>query len=170
VVGRRQDLAGGRGGSKMTRRTVAQVMPEAGESVPEVATLPEQAQHTAFLASVSSLLAGSLDYQETLEQLAQLAIQSLADWCIIDMVEEDQTPWRMAVAHRDPENGALVSSPRPAGCSPTRSTTQPRSEAWFTWPSPFSPTGVPRCSSRRMDRSGRWRRRTSIRRRSGWFG
>jgi len=33
-------------------------------------TVPEQAQHTAFLASVSSLLAGSLDYQETLEQLA----------------------------------------------------------------------------------------------------
>ena len=107
----------------MTRRTVAQVMPEAGESVPEVATVPEQAQHTAFLASVSSLLAGSLDYQETLEQLAQLAIQSLADWCIIDMVEEDETPWRMAVAHRDPATADLAREleqwPPPGGASPS---------------------------------------------------
>ena len=107
----------------MTRRTVAQVMPEAGESVPEVATVPEQAQHTAFLASVSSLLAGSLDYQETLEQLAQLAIQSLADWCIIDMVEDDETPWRMAVAHRDPATADLAREieqwPPPGGASPS---------------------------------------------------
>src|SRR5437762_13692740 len=107
----------------MTRRTVAQVMPEAGESVPEVATLPAQAQPTAFLASVSSLLAGSLDYQETLEQLAQLAIQSLADWCIIDMVEDDETPWRMAVAHRDPATADLAREieqwPPPGGASPS---------------------------------------------------
>jgi signal transduction histidine kinase/ActR/RegA family two-component response regulator len=109
----------------MIRHTVAQATPEAGESVPgaAVATVPEQAQHTAFLASVSSVLAGSLDYQETLEQLAQLAIQSLADWCIIDMVEDDETPWRMAVAHRDPATADLAREieqwPPPGGASPS---------------------------------------------------
>ncbi|HYV55941.1 MAG TPA: ATP-binding protein [Candidatus Nitrosopolaris sp.] len=66
------------------------------------------AEQAALLVNVSTLLAGSLDYQETLEQLAQLAVQSIADWCIIDMLDEDETPCRRAVAHRDPAKAELA--------------------------------------------------------------
>jgi len=71
-------------------------------------TVAAPAEHATLLVNVSTLLAGSLDYQKTLEQLAQLAVQSLADWCIIDMVEEDGIPCRKAVAHRDPAQAELA--------------------------------------------------------------
>jgi signal transduction histidine kinase len=64
----------------------------------------EEAQRrTAFLADASRLLAASLDYAATLERVAHLAIPSLADWCVVDIVEEDHTVHRVAVTHADPE-------------------------------------------------------------------
>ncbi|HEY9858022.1 MAG TPA: PAS domain S-box protein [Candidatus Obscuribacterales bacterium] len=56
-----------------------------------------------FLAEASTLLATSLDYQTTLENLAQLMVPHLADWCVVDVVEEDQTLRRVAIAHADPD-------------------------------------------------------------------
>jgi signal transduction histidine kinase len=43
-----------------------------------------------FLADASRLLAASLDYQSTVESMAHLAVQSFADFCIIDMQTEDE--------------------------------------------------------------------------------
>jgi signal transduction histidine kinase/PAS domain-containing protein len=64
----------------------------------------EEAQRrTAFLADASRLLAASLDYTATLERVAHLAIPALADWCVVDIVEEDHTVHRVAVTHADPE-------------------------------------------------------------------
>ncbi len=64
----------------------------------------EEAQRrTAFLADASRLLAASLDYAATLERVAHLAIPSLADWCVVDIVEEDHSVHRVAVTHADPE-------------------------------------------------------------------
>ncbi|MBH8578203.1 GAF domain-containing protein [Nostocaceae cyanobacterium CENA369] len=56
----------------------------------------------SFLASASAVLASSLDYQITLERLAQLAVSELADWCTIHIVEEDGSIEQIAVAHTDP--------------------------------------------------------------------
>jgi signal transduction histidine kinase len=56
----------------------------------------------AFLADASGLLASSLAYEGTLERLAELAVPRLADWCVIDMVGDDGTLERIAVAHQDP--------------------------------------------------------------------
>jgi PAS domain S-box-containing protein len=59
-------------------------------------------RRAAFLAEATALLSSSLDYEETLERLAQLAVPDLADWCSIDMVGEDGGIERLAVAHQDP--------------------------------------------------------------------
>src|SRR3954469_7872072 len=40
-----------------------------------------------FLAQASALLGESLDYQATLERVAQLVVPELADWCAVDIVE-----------------------------------------------------------------------------------
>ncbi len=56
----------------------------------------------AFLAEATALLSSSLDYEETLRRLAQLAVPRLADWCSIDMRGEDGSIDRLAVAHQDP--------------------------------------------------------------------
>jgi PAS domain S-box-containing protein len=57
----------------------------------------------AFIAEASELLSSSMDYEETLSRLAELAVPRLADWCAIDMVGEDGEIERLVVAHEDPE-------------------------------------------------------------------
>ncbi|MEH1808550.1 PAS domain-containing hybrid sensor histidine kinase/response regulator [Nostoc sp.] len=42
-----------------------------------------------FLAEASRVLVSSLDYRTTLTSLAQFAVPTLADWCIVDIVENN---------------------------------------------------------------------------------
>ncbi|MBN3924506.1 ATP-binding protein [Nostoc sp. NMS4] len=42
-----------------------------------------------FLAEASRVLVSSLDYRTTLTSVAQLAVPTLADWCIVDVVENN---------------------------------------------------------------------------------
>lgn len=60
----------------------------------------ERAQR--FLSEASAVLASSLDYQTTLEQVAQLTVPELADWCTVHIIEEDGAIEQIAVAHIDP--------------------------------------------------------------------
>jgi PAS domain S-box-containing protein len=55
-----------------------------------------------FLAEASAIFAGSLDQQTTLRSLARLAVPHVADWCAIDLLEEDGHIEQVAVAHVDP--------------------------------------------------------------------
>src|SRR5918995_1004508 len=67
----------------------------------------EEAQR--FLAEVGTSLSSSLDYRTTLARVARLAVPHLADWCVVDILkEEDGSLDRLAVAHQDPEKVALV--------------------------------------------------------------
>src|SRR5918992_5671243 len=67
----------------------------------------EEAQR--FLAEVGASLSSSLDYRATLTRVARLAVPHLADWCVVDILkEEDGSLDRLAVAHQDPEKVALV--------------------------------------------------------------
>jgi serine phosphatase RsbU (regulator of sigma subunit) len=53
------------------------------------------------------VLAGSLDYEETLRTVARLAVPAVADWCAVDLAAGDSIA-RVAVAHVDPERLALA--------------------------------------------------------------
>ncbi|MDZ8183385.1 MAG: ATP-binding protein [Nostoc sp. ChiSLP02] len=64
-------------------------------------------QQSAFLAEVSATLASSLDYEQTLKSIANLAVPYFGDWCSIDLLNEDGTISRVAVAHSDPEKVKL---------------------------------------------------------------
>ncbi|MEG4506643.1 PAS domain S-box protein [Microcoleus sp. F6_B4] len=55
-----------------------------------------------YLSEASAVLASSLDYQTTLERVAQLTVPELADWCTVHMIEEDGAIEQIAVAHIDP--------------------------------------------------------------------
>jgi GAF domain-containing protein len=62
-------------------------------------------QRQVFLAQASALLAESLEYRQTLETIAQLAVPDLCDWAAVDMVDisnEDGPILNLAVAHKDP--------------------------------------------------------------------
>ncbi len=62
----------------------------------------------SFLAEASNLLAASLDYETTLTRVARLAVLYLADYCIVDMVQEDGTLHTVGLAHRDRTQEGLV--------------------------------------------------------------
>ena len=60
-----------------------------------------------LLAEVSVALSASLDYDQTLATVTQLVVHSVADWCVIDLVEEHGHIRRLKVASADPANAAL---------------------------------------------------------------
>ena len=61
-----------------------------------------------FLAEASALLSSSLDYTTQLEQLAHLLVPTLADWCSIDLFQDDGRIHRLAEVHADPSKAALA--------------------------------------------------------------
>jgi PAS domain S-box-containing protein len=60
----------------------------------------EQAQ---FLAEVSKVLASTLDYQQTLANIARLVVPQLADWFVVDLVDAQGHFELVEVAHTDPD-------------------------------------------------------------------
>ncbi len=56
-----------------------------------------------FLSEASRVLTSTLDYEDTLARVARLSVPALADWCAVDIVDEDHSVKRLAVAHVDPE-------------------------------------------------------------------
>lgn len=66
----------------------------------------EEAQR--FLAEAGEVLSSSLDYRATLSNVARLAVPTLADWCGVDVLEEDGSVERLAVAHQDPQKVELA--------------------------------------------------------------
>jgi PAS domain S-box-containing protein len=57
-----------------------------------------------FLAEVGTVLTSSLDYEETLANIAQLAVRELADFCLVDIIEAPKVIRRLKVFSRDPQN------------------------------------------------------------------
>ncbi len=71
----------------------------------KISELHEQSQREkarlAFLAEAGAVLVSSLDYEETLQRVAHLAVPRIADWCTVHVIENG-APNRLAVAHADP--------------------------------------------------------------------
>ncbi len=55
-----------------------------------------------FLAEAGRLLTSSLDPDTTLERIAALCVPQLADWCTVDILDEDGKLSPAAVRHSDP--------------------------------------------------------------------
>ena len=61
-----------------------------------------------FLSDAAAVLTGSLDYETTLQQVAELAIPAFADGCIVELADADGHLLPVAMAHRDREKVALM--------------------------------------------------------------
>jgi PAS domain S-box-containing protein len=70
--------------------------------------LREGEERFRFLAASSETLTSSLDYRTTLANVAGLAVPTLADWCAVDVLDDDGSVERLAVEHSDPEKVALA--------------------------------------------------------------
>jgi PAS domain S-box-containing protein len=54
-----------------------------------------------YLAEASATLAGVVDYESTLQKVANLAVPYFADWSAVDVANDDGSLRRLAVAHQD---------------------------------------------------------------------
>ncbi len=61
----------------------------------------------SLLAEAGAALAASLDYEQTLETVAQLVVRDFADWCTIELLEEPEHAGRRKVVCRDPSKANL---------------------------------------------------------------
>lgn len=65
-------------------------------------------QDSRFLSEASVSLAGLVDYKSTLETVAKLSVPRFADWCTVDMLEEDGSIKRLVVVHTDPSQVEMI--------------------------------------------------------------
>ncbi len=54
------------------------------------------------LARAGEILASSPNYQATLRRVAELTVRDLADWCLVDLLDDDGAATRLAAAHSGP--------------------------------------------------------------------
>ncbi len=68
-------------------------------------SVAEQAlrERLSFLGEATAVLTSSLEVEQTLQRLTELAVPQLADWCAISMLEESGEIEQRVVAHQDPE-------------------------------------------------------------------
>ncbi|MBV8880716.1 MAG: PAS domain S-box protein [Planctomycetaceae bacterium] len=62
----------------------------------------EPRDHSKILLTSSRQLSASLDLEATLERTTAIALEHLADWCIVHLVDADESFSQVLVAHRDP--------------------------------------------------------------------
>lgn len=74
----------------------------------DIGAQQREAARQRFLAEAGSILASSLDYEQTIAAVVQLAVPGLADWCTVDVVEEDGEVTQVASVHVDPDMQRLV--------------------------------------------------------------
>jgi PAS domain S-box-containing protein len=73
-----------------------------GATVTDITARVAAERRVAFLARAGEVLGRSLDFETTLRDVASIAVPELADWCIIDLLEEGGVARRVAIAHDDP--------------------------------------------------------------------
>jgi PAS domain S-box-containing protein len=92
--------------------SLVQALPVRGESgevlyvvnvFRDVSDRTRAAERQRLLARASALLASTLDYEEILVDLAELAAPALADWCIVWLVDDEGRVRALTWAHDDPE-------------------------------------------------------------------
>ena len=79
----------------------------------DVSERKRSADRAAFLADASRVLAASIEFDETLRQIAKLAVPRVADWCIVDLFDEETGVLsRVVVEHADPAKVKLAAELR----------------------------------------------------------
>jgi len=70
--------------------------------IEDVTVAKHAALRTEFLSEAARVLSSSLDYQQTLRNVATLAVPDIADWCAVDLIDSGGCRVQVAIAHIDP--------------------------------------------------------------------
>jgi serine phosphatase RsbU (regulator of sigma subunit) len=85
--------------------TLADVSAQALERATATSAASAAAERLAFLAEASVVLSSSLDYRTVLAAVASLVVPRLADWCAIQLLDNDELE-TVALTHFDPTKAA----------------------------------------------------------------
>jgi serine phosphatase RsbU (regulator of sigma subunit) len=61
-----------------------------------------------FLANAGAMLDASLDYEQTLANVARIAVPEIADWCSVSVLDDGGSLREVATAHVDPAKRAIA--------------------------------------------------------------
>lgn len=84
--------------------------------IEDVTAVKSAELRSRFLAEAGRVLGSSLDYEQTLRNVAWAAVPQIADWCGVDLVSESGLHERVVAAHTDPAK--LVLAERLRGYEP----------------------------------------------------
>lgn len=73
-----------------------------------LAELEAARSRLTLLAEATGILIASLDYETTLASIARLAVPRVADWCIVDLLDDQGALRQVGVAHSDSAKEPLV--------------------------------------------------------------
>jgi PAS domain S-box-containing protein len=85
--------------------TVSRLQADA-ERAQAVAAMAEANQQLQLLAEAGRVLSGTLEIDQQVEQLAELVVPGLGDWCWLVVTDEQGRLHDLACAHRDPSRRA----------------------------------------------------------------
>lgn len=71
-------------------------------SIHDITARKQSERHQRFLVEASHLLAASLDHATTLQNVAQLVVPHLADWCVIHLLDAEGELELVTATHVDP--------------------------------------------------------------------
>jgi PAS domain S-box-containing protein len=72
-------------------------------SIVDISERKRSENQLSLLAKASTFLASSLDLEVTLHEAAATLVPQFADWCVIDLLQDDGTIAAATFAHADPE-------------------------------------------------------------------
>jgi len=82
--------------------SVSRLQADAERATAEAA-MTEANQRLRLLAEAGRVLSGTMDIDQQIEELAELVVPELADWCWVVVTDEQGRLHEMASAHRDPD-------------------------------------------------------------------
>jgi len=88
-------------------RTLAEACAQALDRAQALADAHTATGKLAFLAEASAELGRSLDYRDTLANVARLVVPRLADWCSVQLLQDGELR-TVAVTHVDPQKVAFA--------------------------------------------------------------
>jgi PAS domain S-box-containing protein len=80
--------------------------------IEDVTPLKNAELRMRVLAESGRILASSLDNQQTLRNVAKIAVPALADWCAVDLIDERMVREHVVAFHQDPSKVALAEQAR----------------------------------------------------------
>jgi signal transduction histidine kinase/CHASE3 domain sensor protein len=89
--------------NKDLERQSEQLELQATEMELQAEELQREQTGSQLLGDASRILASTLDYEKTLQAVANLAVGELADWCGVDLVDGNGAVRQVVVAHKDEE-------------------------------------------------------------------